>query len=567
MSDISYSRYIVFKNISTLLNDPNFDNELRKLFSRMAKESGPRTDEVFLKLKRDHPIYEEFVKNLANIKIFNVPIENIRVEIAKFFKKEHEVPHIQIKGDTIIIGEIKKKTDLKNVNIRKLIDEEYLIWEGGSDLSILSKAKNLFENKKLNLVVDYKELTNMDFEYNNIITFNTHDGQRKLLLTEIQFLTDYYNKQIVVYAGSAPNEKLPILLKLFPTMKILLIDPNYHRFDYSYKYFYFNYNSVDKRNLNITKRHIYSNKHSSRTLKNAKFFNGEKHNLLEEEFDNQSTFLDFIKDKNLGEYIKNNKDRVYIIQDYLTESLCLSLKRSFDLGGRTNLLFISDIRTNIIASYPTDIDFLWNDALQMIHIKTLQPDFSMIKFHPPYHNELLTPRALPDYINEDFEKVDVDFLSNYKKDKHIYFKADAIYLQAWARVSSAEARLIVSKDNINKLVNYDYKEWETKYQYIKYLRSYGCHDIPLVDGYDRSFDCALELYILQRYIKKYGGTINNLKKIIDKNQPLNHKAYIFEPLNHINMYRRDKDEYINIVTKQRTDNPIPATSVKDLFKK
>ena len=58
-----------------------------------------------------------------------------------------------------------------------------------------------------------------------------------------------------------------------------------------------------------------------------------------------------------------------------------------------------------------------------------------------------------------------------------------------------------------------------------------------------------------------------MKKKIDKNQQLNRKAYIFEPLNHINMYRQDKNEYINIVTKQRTDNPIPATSVKHLFKK
>jgi hypothetical protein len=61
---------------------------------------------------------------------------------------------------------------------------------------------------------------------------NVHWGQRKLLLSEIQFLTDYgedeidsSNPPIVLYIGSAPGTHLISLVNLFPDYEYHLYDP------------------------------------------------------------------------------------------------------------------------------------------------------------------------------------------------------------------------------------------------------------------------------------------------------------------------------------------------------
>lgn len=53
-----------------------------------------------------------------------------------------------------------------------------------------------------------------------------HWGQRKLLLTEMEFLTKYAgeDKYIVVYAGAAPGSHLNFLASLFPNLEFVLID-------------------------------------------------------------------------------------------------------------------------------------------------------------------------------------------------------------------------------------------------------------------------------------------------------------------------------------------------------
>jgi hypothetical protein len=59
-------------------------------------------------------------------------------------------------------------------------------------------------------------------------TTNTHLGQRKLLLSEIQLLTDHYTTSsahpTVLYIGSAPGSHLKILSDLFPHVKFILYD-------------------------------------------------------------------------------------------------------------------------------------------------------------------------------------------------------------------------------------------------------------------------------------------------------------------------------------------------------
>ncbi len=67
----------------------------------------------------------------------------------------------------------------------------------------------------------------------NIVNINSkklstteHWGQRKLLLTEIEFLTNYGSDEdcLVVYAGAAPGSHVTYLSSLFPQLTFVLID-------------------------------------------------------------------------------------------------------------------------------------------------------------------------------------------------------------------------------------------------------------------------------------------------------------------------------------------------------
>jgi cap2 methyltransferase len=57
------------------------------------------------------------------------------------------------------------------------------------------------------------------------MTSTCHWGQRKLLLSEIEFMTMFPDHQTVVYAGAAPGTHIPYLSSLFPETKFVLIDP------------------------------------------------------------------------------------------------------------------------------------------------------------------------------------------------------------------------------------------------------------------------------------------------------------------------------------------------------
>jgi len=74
-----------------------------------------------------------------------------------------------------------------------------------------------------------------------------HFGQRKLLLSEIEFLTISVNeiladsslngkKIIVIYAGAAPGHHIPLLVNMFPFFEYFLVDPaDFKLDDRSYK--------------------------------------------------------------------------------------------------------------------------------------------------------------------------------------------------------------------------------------------------------------------------------------------------------------------------------------------
>lgn len=67
---------------------------------------------------------------------------------------------------------------------------------------------------------------------NNGLRSTIHNGQRKLLMTELYFLSKYYNEfkddenVVMIYAGSAPGTHIQYLSELFPQIQFILVDPN-----------------------------------------------------------------------------------------------------------------------------------------------------------------------------------------------------------------------------------------------------------------------------------------------------------------------------------------------------
>jgi len=61
---------------------------------------------------------------------------------------------------------------------------------------------------------------------------NTHWGQLKLFISELLFLTNYYDQSEVsdvIYIGAAPGDHIPILSKLFPSITFHLYDKSEFR--------------------------------------------------------------------------------------------------------------------------------------------------------------------------------------------------------------------------------------------------------------------------------------------------------------------------------------------------
>ncbi len=420
-----------------------------------------------------------------------------------------------------------------------------------------------------------------------------HAGQRKLLLTEIEFLTCCAaNSNFIIYAGSAPCEKLPALLQMFPDKKFLLVDPNFHSFhapDSGVQIVYQNVDRVSSETLANTRKDMklanrpHLSSEDRKRLMNIKLqdhpamyrqtytgdmslvadrVHADKMREIQREFETKNY-------KELAKDIILSKGRVYIIQDYLTEALCRLIYESIKIADAefkspTRICFISDLRSNFFETGgPIDLDFIWNDALQLIFLKLLQPDFSMLKFHPPYMSYDISLPLIEEMesgstrykifpvIAADLktckDTYGIDFLKTYKsrEHKHEYLKSSNIWLQAWGPTASSEARLIISKADVgSKYQVYDARLWDDKFQYSKMMRSYAYYGAlyesirdMLGHTYDGCYDCAIEILILLNYAFRTQApsseTTMNVPKLIEILKTPNGKSTLIALKNQI----------------------------------
>lgn len=355
-----------------------------------------------------------------------------------------------------------------------------------------------------------------EFPYNqdSIIRPSRHIGQRKLFLSEVQFLNDN-NSGICLYAGAAPGNKTHYLSELFPNVKFILIDPN------KFNLIVPPHNNSHRLQKHDDIVHIYSN---YATKSNIYKIN----KTVSEMSDNEKN--------ELLQFITDSKYKIFIIEDYMDAIYAKLFK---DL----NVTFISDIRSNSSDDgYPMDIDIYWNISMMFNWIQVMKPSESMLKHRMPFGSDASKPMIVNERYQESFDQsraFGIDFYNDYKNDKMRMCHAK-LYIQAWSPISSTELRMRVTRADLNNIVEYDVKAIESKLCYYNNInRSYVYHTNNNASeelNFCHCNDCALENKILSEYVSR-NNTNARVTDIVKKlgtvtHRPLIsvHKVNIWKPL-------------------------------------
>ena len=132
---------------------------------------------------------------------------------------------------------------------------------------IVYNINRLYNSNLPRMKYDKSKIQNLD---------NLHWGQRKLLLSEIEFLTNYWSsynqnkKKYLLYIGAAPGVHIQYLSKLFPDIHFILYDPA---------------NFIIKPSSNITIHQKYFTDEDVKQYKNMNLF-----------------FISDIREREVGEY-------------------------------------------------------------------------------------------------------------------------------------------------------------------------------------------------------------------------------------------------------------------------
>ncbi|CAF3151772.1 unnamed protein product [Rotaria sp. Silwood2] len=138
----------------------------------------------------------------------------------------------QLYGDEKRLLERLKQEEQFDVESLKLNKKDRQIYEENPHLREVFRSREKlqlyqkdFTSEMRLLVAAPKEFDNKNADSRKINT-TEHWGQRKLLLTEIEFLTNYGadGNYLVIYAGAAPGSHLNFLSLLFPKLEFVLID-------------------------------------------------------------------------------------------------------------------------------------------------------------------------------------------------------------------------------------------------------------------------------------------------------------------------------------------------------
>lgn len=303
-----------------------------------------------------------------------------------------------------------------------------------------------------------------------------HEGQRKLFLTELYFLTNYgHLSNTVVYPGAAHGYHIPLLSALFPNHSFYLYDPS--------KFF-------DGISRDSSKIHVFNKLFLEEDAKDPKYKSGllisdirSVTKISEEEN------LDVTKAAgNIAKNVQFNQD----LKVRVLAALSAEKKAAFQklkLGKATlpkTTKFLTDnlsadeifeIHRSEEIKAVTEENVIEDMNLQAGFINNMKPKKAMIKFRVPY--------GADEYCS-----------THTKDDKCLYpfFEGDLL-LQPYAPLSSTEMRLITSIAE-KKDFEYDCKEIERK---LFYLNAETRNTVKEVDGVEMTWDQRQECAIIEEF--------------------------------------------------------------------
>jgi hypothetical protein len=361
-----------------------------------------------------------------------------------------------------------------------------------------------------------------------------HIGQRKLFISEIQFLTKYLSnyddEAIILYIGAAPSIHTGYLSSFFPNVRFLLIDPG--RFDVR----------------GVAPKRFVKNKEGKWNI--ARIF------------------------ENIREYSRESKDvRIFTLQDEFTNEMAsdiATIKYEIDMP----IYLISDVRTSLAKDwgYPSDLDLIFNLSQQYNWIRLIEPIAWMVKFRHPFYVDRDIEHFEDNYNKSPYREnfivsrglYNIDFVENYRNKRMIYLGGD-INIQAWPPHMSSETRLTAGHISIVEHMNYlDYQD--RLFYHNKIERGFGIHVNPDADekiGFDYCGDCSLEWYVWNEYKKKYNNelvvniidNVKELSRVLEKPLLADAHGYLYEPVtpNKLRFLLSKEPEETRRIREGRTD--------------
>ena len=303
------------------------------------------------------------------------------------------------------------------------------------------------------------------------VCWNLHSGQRKLLLSEIEFLTRYLDMTIsptplVIYAGAASGRHIPFLSMMFPQVTFHLWDPAEFEIEKT--------DRIQIYNELFTKEVISTEYSNPNFAKNIYFISDIR-------------TADFI-----GTERKYFADRFYHAIDekgreyWGDDKIPPGVKKLFYIDRNGNPPpAIVEAEIKALSSEESEGDILQDLIIQREWLLQLKPYRSHLKFRLPY------PGKIP---------------SNY----YPYFRG-TVYYQPWNRCNSQEMRLVPETPLVQEewnIVRYDmllaYQN-RVRRPYKKYLNPFT-HDRKPIDHEEllNDFDSTLEAKILELYFRRIG---------------------------------------------------------------
>jgi cap2 methyltransferase len=280
---------------------------------------------------------------------------------------------------------------------------------------------------------------------------NTHAGQRKLLMSEIYFMTNVHIERalanptldadapfLCIYAGACPCTHLNVLMSMFPNVLFVLVDPAFS----------------ELKNRARTKR----------IDENRVVVWGEK--FSEHIIDIIHAWIGVRNFKQGSAQFKSIPDTYF---PYFTDLYKLV---PFDVELREDILFISDIRVNARDETAIESDM----DRQAIWFHQIKASYGLLKFRLPYVTE--------------------QWGSNWRQHglMRVYLAGD-VYMPIWGPRSTTECRLFVKRNC--DVSTYDPIKHECKFA------GFNQHDRQMPYFYKnqhfKSFDAAATEIIKTKY--------------------------------------------------------------------